>query len=108
MKIYDNVVLKKGQFFDGEEYLGCLVDDSFCDFKGVGFTFENLKELRIKIKLYFCKPVKFELSINELNELLGKGDAIDSIKKLPIKGKELVKISVKYGTTSQTLITEWI
>lgn len=108
MNIYDNVILKDGQFFDGDEYLGCLVDESFCEFRGRGFTFSNLKELKIKIRLDFCEIIKIEISRERLNEILGRGTTLDIYEKRYIREKELINLSVKFGTNSQTLITEWI
>jgi len=105
MRIYDNIFLKDYKFFDGEECVGFIIDDSSCEFKGTFFSFKTLQELRNKIRAYFCKPVKIEISKRQLNEILGSGLTLDFHD---IRGKELVNISVKFGTDSQTLVTEWV
>lgn len=108
MKIYDNIILKDDKFFDGEVCVGTLIDGSFCKFKGACFMYSNLKDLRTEIRSYFLETLKIEIPKNDLNKILGSSLALDWDARESIKNKELVNISVKYGTNSQTLVTEWI
>jgi len=52
--------------------------------------------------------IKIEISRERLSEILGSGTTLGFYLMECIRNKELVNISVKFGTNAQTLITEWI
>ncbi len=122
MKLYDNysMITETSEdcfhdyYFteDGQSGLGTAhwTEDKvlFGTFKGVTFQAKSAQEFARNIKEYFCKPVKIEIPKGFLNEILGSGVTLDIYDKASIRGKELVNISVKFGTDSQTLVTEWV
>ncbi len=80
----------------------------YAEFKNVPFVALHKVALIRAIRKYFGKRFILETSTQELEQILGKGDTLDFSNRTELKGREITKISVKYGTDSQVLITEWM